>query len=134
MNAIRNDNDGVSCSKWDSVCFVRLANTCQAVAAVHEYQASEEGLVALSFQDSKVSDESACVLLVQFCQPVIQPETVLTQLFGHLQNTHATHGEMCIMHAMCIISCVIMNDHELWQCIRSNDCAPELKCTCWVSF
>ena len=111
MNAIHNDNDGVLCSKWDSVCFVRLAKTCHVVAAVHQYQESEEGLVALSFQDLEVGDESARLLLLRFCQPVIQPETVLTQLFGRLQNIHATHGEMCIMHAMCIISCVIVNDH-----------------------
>jgi hypothetical protein len=28
---------GVLCSKWNSVCFVLLANTCLVVAAVHQY-------------------------------------------------------------------------------------------------
>jgi len=91
VNAIHNDNDGVLCSKWDSVCLFRLVNTCLVVvAAVHQYQASEKGLVALSFQDLEVSDEIAPLLLLRFCQPVIQPETVLAQLFGHLQNTMRT--------------------------------------------
>jgi len=34
----------------------------------------------------------------------------------------------------CIISCVIVTSHQLWQCVGSNNCTPELKCTCWVRF
>ena len=36
VNGIQNDNHGVLCGKWDSVCFVLLANTCLVVAAVHQ--------------------------------------------------------------------------------------------------
>ena len=61
----------VLCSKWNSVCFVLLANTCLVVAALHQYW---EGLVVLSFQRLEVSVvESAPLLLLEFCQPVIQP-------------------------------------------------------------
>ncbi len=45
----------VLCSKWDSACFVLLANTCLVVVEVHQSWASEEGLVALSVQRWGVS-------------------------------------------------------------------------------
>ncbi len=87
---------GILCSKWNSVCFVLLADrtgsqkdnadTCFGVAAVHQYWAFEEGLAALSLQGLEVSIEIVPLLLFRFCQPVIQPKTVLTQLFGRLQK------------------------------------------------
>ena len=82
----KKDNNGVLCSKWDSVCFVLLANTWLVVVAIHQYRASKEGLVALSFQSLEVSAESVPLLLLSFCQPVLKPKTALTQLFRQLQK------------------------------------------------
>ncbi len=41
---------------------------------------SATGLEALSFQNLEVSIASAPLLLMQFCQPVIKPKTLLMQL------------------------------------------------------
>ena len=73
-------------SRWNSVCFVLLANTCLVIAAVHQNWASDERLVALFSQSLEISVKSAPLLLLPFCQPVIKPETVLTHLSRQLEK------------------------------------------------
>ena len=43
---------GALCSRWGSVYFARLANTCICffAAAIHQYRASEKGIVSFSFE------------------------------------------------------------------------------------
>ena len=75
VNAIKLAID-VLCSRWNSVCFGLLAHTCLVVAAVHQYWASEacSPSKTISFQSLEVSVvESAPLLLLELCQPVIQP-------------------------------------------------------------
>ena len=74
MNAIEMTID-VLCRKWNSVCFVLVANTCicLVVAAVHQHRTSEEGLVALSFQSLEVAAANTPPVLLESCQPFIQP-------------------------------------------------------------
>ena len=65
MNAIKitpNTTPGALCSRWGSVCFALLANACFFAAAVHQYRASEKGLVSFSFESLEVIVETAPLL------------------------------------------------------------------------
>ncbi len=79
----------VNCNQNDNWCPMQQVEKCLLCPSGNTYalslrryiNASEKGLVAFSFQSLEFSVESALPLLLQFCQPVIKPKTVLTQLF-----------------------------------------------------